>query len=302
MFCVVNANESNKGLNKPAGAGIPPWSLAVTAMVLIQLSNALSVTVFEHFGPAGTSWLRMCFGGLFLLLMVRPRLRAIRRADLPVLVGLGLVTGFMTTFFLTAAERIPLGTAVAIEFLGPLTVAGLTSKNRSALLWPGVALVGVVLLTEPWTGSMDVLGVIFALLSGVCWALYNVFTQMVGDRFSGIGGLALTIPLAAVFTSFVGLPQVVGGEFAWGALFLVAGIALITPVCSFALEMLALRRMTHTAFGTLLSIEPAFGVLLGLLVLSQQPTLRQLAGIALVVMAGAAAQRGSARTGQAVPN
>ena len=275
---------------------IPPWSMAVTAMLAVQLANALSVPVIEQVGAGGTAWLRMCFGAVFLWMIARPAIRSLRRKDLPALLALGVVTGFMTTFFLAAVERIPLGTAVAIEFLGPLTVAGLMSKNRKALVWPLLAFVGVILLTEPWHGDIDLAGVGFALAAGACWGLYNVLTQHVGDRFSGISGLSLTIPVAALATLPVGLPQVIGGALTWWVLPAAAGIALITPVLAFGLEMLALRRMTHTAFGTLLSIEPAFGILIGLLVLAQTPTLMQLLGISIVIVAGGAAQRDGART------
>lgn len=275
---------------------VPAWSMAVTAMLAVQLSNALSVSVIEHVGAAGAAWLRMCFGVVFLWMIARPSVRSLRLMDLPALLALGAVTGFMTTFLLAAVDRIPLGTAVAIEFLGPLTVAGLMSKHRRALVWPLLALIGVVLLTEPWHGNIDLSGVGFALLAGTCWGLYNVLTQHVGNRFSGISGLSLTIPIAALVTIPVGLPQVFGGDFTWWVLLAAAGIALITPVIAFGLEMLALRRMTHTAFGTLLSIEPAFGILIGLLVLAQTPTLVQLVGIALVILAGAAAQRGGTPT------
>lgn len=287
-------------MTRSPSTGIPPWSLAIAAMLLIQLSNALSVTVIEQVGAGGTAWLRMCFGAVLLLIIVRPNLRSIRAKDLPALLVLGLVTGFMTTFFLMAVARIPLGTAVAIEFLGPLAVAAITNKKRSAYAWPALALVGVLLLTEPWHGEIDLAGVGFALLAGVCWGLYNVFTQLVGDRYSGISGLAITIPIAAVFTTAVGLPQVLGGNPEPWVLLLAAGIALISPVISFGLEMLALRRMTHTAFGTLLAIEPAFGVIIGILVLSQAPTLMQVVGVALVVLAGAAAQRGGRRDTETV--
>ena len=269
--------------------------MAIAAMLLIQVSNALSVGVIEQAGAAGTAWLRMCFGAVFLWIIVRPSLRSIRIRDLPALLALGAVTGFMTTFFLAAVERIPLGTAVAIEFLGPLAVAGIASRRRSGLVWPGLALVGVVLMTEPWHGRVELLGVGFALLAGVCWGLYNVLTQVIGDRYSGISGLSITIPIAAVFTTAFGLPQVIEGAPDWRVVGLAALIALITPVISFGLEMLALRRMTHTAFGTLLSIEPAFGVLIGLIVLSQTPTPMQFAGVVLVVLAGAAAQRDGRR-------
>nr|WP_113904252.1 MULTISPECIES: EamA family transporter [Brevibacterium] len=276
--------------------GVPPWSMAVAAMLAVQLSNALSVPVIGQVGAAGTAWLRMCFGVVFLWMIARPAIRSLRRKDVPALIALGVVTGFMTTFFLAAVERIPLGTAVAIEFLGPLTVAGLMGKHRKALIWPLLAFVGVVLLTEPWHGSIDLAGVGFALAAGACWGLYNVLTQHVGDQFSGISGLSLTIPVAALATLPAGLPQVIGGDLTWWVLPAAAGIALITPVIAFGLEMLALRRMTHTAFGTLLSIEPAFGILIGLLVLAQQPTRTQLIGITLVIVAGAAAQRGGRRS------
>lgn len=275
---------------------IPAWTMAVVAMISVQLSNALSVPVIEQVGPAGTAWLRMCFGAVFLWIIARPAIRSLRGKDIPALLALGVVTGFMTTCFLAAVERMPLGTTVAIEFLGPLTVAGLMSKRRRALVWPLLAFVGVVLLTEPWRGNFDAVGVGFAAAAGTCWGLYNVLTQHVGDRFSGISGLSLTIPVAALTTLPMGLPQVIGGTFTWWVLPAAAGIALITPVIAFGLEMMALRRMSHTAFGTLLSIEPAFGVVIGLLVLAQAPSLVQVVGIAIVVIAGAAAQRSGSRT------
>ncbi|WP_285726124.1 EamA family transporter [Psychromicrobium xiongbiense] len=216
------------------------------------------------------------------------------------LLVLGVVTGLMTTFFLAAAERIPLGTAVAVEFLGPLTVAGLATKRLKALIWPLLALAGVLLLTEPWQGNSDLIGIGFAALAGTCWGLYNVFTQRVGDRFSGISGLSLTLPIASGATALFGVPQVLGGDFSWGVLASAAGIALITPVASLALEMLALRRMTHAGFGTLLAIEPAFGILAGVLLLSQTPTALQCIGITLVVLGAGAAQRYGARSPGAV--
>lgn len=279
-----------------ARRGAPAWSMAVAAMFAVQLSNALSVSVIEHVGAAGTAWLRMCFGVVFLWIIARPAIRSLRRNDLPALLALGVVTGFMTTFFLAAVERIPLGTAVAIEFLGPLTVAGLMSQRRKALVWPLLAFAGVVLLTEPWHVRIDLTGIGFALAAGACWGLYNVFTQHVGDRFSGISGLSLTIPIAALATLPVGVPQVIDGDFTWWVLPAAAGIALISPVIAFGLEMLALRRMTHTAFGTLLSIEPAFGILIGVLVLAQMPTLMQMLGVAVVILAAAAAQREGVRS------
>ncbi|MFF2388219.1 DMT family transporter [Agromyces sp. NPDC058104] len=274
---------------------IPPWTMAVASMLLIQAGAALSVPLVEQLGAAGTAWLRLAFGGLFFILIARPPLRRIRRVDVLPLLGLGVATGIMMVAFLAAIERIPLGTAVAIEFLGPLAVAAIRSHTRRMLVWPVLALAGVVLLTEPWHGEVDLLGVGFAALAGAGWGIYILLTQRVGDRFPGVSGLSITIPIAAVVTAFVGVPQVIG-ELDWRVLLVAAGIALLAPVIPFGLEMLALRRMTHTAFGTLMALEPAFGVLIGVIVLAQIPSWAQLAGIVLVVLAGAGAQRGGIRS------
>jgi inner membrane transporter RhtA len=277
------------------GVPVPPWGLAVTAMLSVQLGSALSVGLIGSVGPAGTAWLRLSMGALIFMVLSRPPLRRVRRRDVPVLLALGGMTGLMTVGFLAALELIPLGTAVAIEFLGPLTVAAVRSHTRRALIWPVAALCGVVLLTEPWHGEVDPLGILYAALAAVGWALYIVLSQRVGDRFSGISSLSLTIPIAAVTAAVVGIPQA-AGHLSFEILAAAAGLAVLLPVLPFALEMVALRRMTANAFGTLMALEPAIGLLLGLIVLHQQPSPVQLLGIVLVVLAGAAAQRGGLRT------
>ncbi|KRE79348.1 EamA family transporter [Arthrobacter sp. Soil763] len=277
-----------------AAVPVPPWGLAVAAMLSVQLGSALSLDLIAAVGPAGTAWLRLSLGALILLAMVRPPLRSVRRRDVPTLLALGVATGLMSIAFLAAIEHIPLGTAVAIEFLGPLTVAGVRSHNRRALIWPAVAFAGVVLLTQPWSSGFDPVGTGFAVLAAVAWGTYIVLTQRIGDRFTGIGTLSLTVPVAAVTAAVVGVPQA-AGHLSPGILAAAAGLAVLLPVLPFALEMLALRRMTPTAFGTLMALEPGFGVLLGLLVLRQQPSAIQVAGILMVILAGAAAQRGGRR-------
>ncbi|HEV7623523.1 MAG TPA: EamA family transporter [Amnibacterium sp.] len=259
-------------------------------MMSVQLGSALSTDVIASVGPAGTAWLRLSIGALVFLAIARPPLRSLRRQDLPALLGLGVTTGLQTVAFLAAIARIPLGTCVAIEFLGPLTVAAVRSGAGRALAWPALALVGVVLLTSPWSGNSDALGIVFAVLAAVGWGVYIVLTQRVGDRFTGIRGLSLTVPIAALTAAIAGIPQA-AGHLTVGVLVSAAGLALLLPVLPYAFEMLALRRMHPAAFGTLMALEPAIGVALGLLVLRQVPTLLQLVGIALVVVAGAAAQR-----------
>jgi inner membrane transporter RhtA len=278
----------------PGAAAVPPWGLALAAMLSVQLGSALSVHLISAVGPAGTAWLRLSMGALVFLALARPPLRAIRPHDIPALIGLGVTTGLQTIAFLAAIERIPLGTAVAVEFLGPMTVAAVRSHSARALTWPALALLGVVLLTQPWHGHINPAGLGFAGLAAIGWAAYILLTQRIGDRFSGITGLSLTVPVAAATAALPGIPQATG-HLTVGVLAVAAGLALLLPVLPYAFEMLALRHMTPTAFGTLMALEPAIGVLLGLLVLHQKPSAIQLAGILLVVLAGTAAQRGGRR-------
>nr|WP_165069550.1 EamA family transporter [Marisediminicola senii] len=272
-------------------------------MFSVQLGSALSVDLIDAVGPAGTAWLRLSMGALILLALVRPPLRAIRRTNVLPLIGLGVTTGLVTVAFVSAIDRIPLGTAVAIEFLGPLTVAAARSRSIRALIWPLLALVGVVLLTEPWLGEVDPVGVGFAALAAFGWGMYIVLTERVGQHFTGIAALSLTVPIAALTAAIVGIPQA-AGHLTWGILAAAVGLAVLLPVLPFALEMLALRRMPTAAFGTLMALEPAIGVLLGVLILSQLPAPLQWLGIALVVVAGAAAQRtsGSHHSGAGAPD
>jgi len=268
-------------------------------MFSIQLGSALSLGLMPTLGPLGTAWLRLSMGALILLALARPPLKNLRLSDAPVVVGLGVATAVMSVTFLAAMERIPMGTAVAIEFLGPLTVAALRGRGARSLILPAMALAGVVLLTEPWAGEVDLLGVGFAVMGAVGWAIYILLTQRVGDRFNGIGALALTIPIAAVAAAPFGLPQAIG-HITWETVAVAAALAVLIPVLPYILEMLALRRMTHTAFGTLLALEPAIGLLLGAIILHQLPSMLQLAGLLLVIVAGAAAQRGGRRQLQPV--
>lgn len=281
-------------MNTSSNGPVPPWALTIAAMFSIQLGSALSAGLMPTLGPVGTAWLRLSMGALILLVLARPPLKSLRLRDAPAVIGLGVATGVMSVTFLAAMERLPLGTAVAIEFLGPLSVAALRGRGIRSLMLPGMALAGVVLLTEPWAGHVDLLGVGFAALGAAGWAAYVLLTQKVGDRFSGIGALALTIPIAAIVVAPFGLPQALG-HMTWEIVALAAGLAVLIPVLPYILEMRALRHMTHTAFGTLLALEPAIGLLLGMTVLAQSPSVLQLTGILLVVFAGAAAQRGGRR-------
>lgn len=198
-------------------------------MLSVQLGSALSLGLISDVGAAGTAWLRLTAGALIFMLISRPNLRALQRGDLVPLLGLGIVTGLQTVTFLAAIERIPLGTCVAIEFLGPLTVAALRSHNLRTLAWPGLALAGVVLLTEPWQGRMDAVGLLLAALAAIAWAGYILFMTQVGDRFDGVSGLSLTVPIAALTAAAIGIPEA-AGHLDLRVVATGFGLALLLPV------------------------------------------------------------------------
>ena len=272
----------------------------MVAIVTVQLGAALSTHLFDEVGPGGTAWLRLVAGGLIFIAIARPRVWEYTQRELMIAVVLGVITGVMTVSFLSALERIPLGTTVAIEFLGPLGVAVFRAHSRRGLVWPALALAGVLLLTRPWTGEIDGVGVIFALVAAACWAAYILLTQQVGDRFAGLDGLAITIPVAAIATSIVGIPQ------SWGHLtttiiLQAIGLAILLPVIPFTLELLALQRLTTAAFGTLMALEPAIATAWGVLLLGQIPAPIQGLGVALVVIAGIGAERAGRRQPPSIP-
>lgn len=269
--------------------------MAVGSMLCVQLGLAVSVLLIERIGVDGAAWLRLVWAGAILLLLARPKRRAFTRRGFLTAVLLGVVTAAITLLFMAAVARIPLGTASALEFLGPLGVAVATGTGPRRFVWPALAAVGVVLLTEPWTGSIDSLGVMFALLAAVCWASYILLTQRVGDAVTGINGLAVSMPTAALVATLAVGPSVLD-RLTVELFVLGAGLAVLLPVVPFILELLALRRLTTAAFGTLMSLEPAFAMLIGLAILHQVPRVFAVVGIAFVVVAGIGAARSGARS------
>lgn len=269
---------------------VPAWLLTFAAIVAAQAGSVFSVRLIPLVGSDGTAWLRFAFAGLILLALVRPRVRSLSRDQLPTLIALGLATAVMTTAFVNALAHLPLGTTVAIEFLGPLSVAAFQAADRRTLVWPATAFVGVLLLTRPWLGSVSVVGIAFAVAAAAGWGAYIVLTQKVGDSFSGVGALAITIPVAALATAPLGAARAVS-HVSWHVVALAVAMAVLSPVVTFALEMVSLRRMSQTAFGTLMALEPAVASLLGFVWLGQTLSVWQLVGTGLVVLAGAATQR-----------
>ncbi len=268
--------------------------MAIASMTCVQVGLALSVGLFDRIGPEGAAWLRLAWAGLIILAVVRPRRRDLTRRGLVAGIALGVVTAGVTMLFMGAVARIPLGTASALEFLGPLGVAVARSRGGRALVWPLLAAVGVTLLTEPWRGDVDLAGVALALGAAVCWAAYILLTQAVGDEVSGLTGIAVSLPVAGIVSTLVVGPGT-WSILSWDVVLIGIGLAILLPVVPFSLELLALRRLTTSAFGTLMCLEPAIALTMGLLLLHQVPGAWPVVGIGFVVAAGIGAERTGAR-------
>jgi inner membrane transporter RhtA len=269
-------------------------ALATGSMLTVQLGVAASVGVFDRVGPLGAAWLRLVWAGVILAVLVRPDLRRMGRQTVLTASVLGAVTAAMTILFMEAVARIPLGTTSALEFLGPLGVAVARTGGRRLLVWPALAAVGVLLLTQPWQGTVNVAGVAFALGAAACWASYILLTQRVGDAVTGLSGLAVSLLVAGVVATVVAGPATLP-RLTLQTVVIGLGLAILLPLVPFTMEMLALRRLTAAAFGTLMSLEPAIALVVGTIFLSQVATLVQVAGIAFVVAAGVGAERTGAR-------
>ena len=266
--------------------------MAVGSMTCVQIGLALSVPLFGEIGPLGAVWLRLAWAAVILLVAVRPRPWRFRRPILLATVALGVVTAGVTMLFMAAIARMPLGVASALEFLGPLAVS-MYGPGGGSRRWTAFAALGVVLLTRPWDGGISSAGLGFALGAALCWAAYILLTQHVGDRVTGLSGLAISMPVAGVVAVFAGRYEL--SRVTWPLLFTTLALAVLHPVLPFSLEFLALRRLTTSAFSTLMSLEPAIAVLAGLLALGQIPSIASAAGVLFVVIAGIGATRSGAR-------
>ncbi|MCV7278910.1 EamA family transporter [Mycolicibacterium flavescens] len=274
--------------------------MAIVAMLCVQIGAAVAVTLIDRIGAEGAAWLRLAWAGVLMLVVVRPRPASFTWATFRMCVLLGVVTAGITLLFMASLARIPLGTASAIEFLGPLGVAVALGTGRARVLWPGLAAVGVLLLTEPWSGAVDPVGVLYALASAVCWALYIVLTQRAGDAVTGVNALAVSMPVAGLVATLT-VGHLVLPRLTPDLLLIGIGLAILLPVVPFILELLALRKLTTAAFGTLMALEPGFAMLIGFIVLHQTPHPIGIFGMCFVVAAGMGAARSGARTPPPVP-
>jgi inner membrane transporter RhtA len=261
-------------------------ALAVGAMAIIQLGIVLSEPLLHELGPAGVVTLRLLVAAAFLWSLARPALRGRPRADLWPAIALGVCAGAQTLAFFAAIDRIPLGVAVAVEFLGPLSVGLAGSRRRLDALWVAAAAAGVALLTlGPGGGRLDAVGLALAGGAAVCWAGYIVLTKRVGARWGGLEGLAVSLAVAALLTLGPGVASAGTHLLEPGVLAAGAGLAILAPLVPYALEMCALRRLPAGRFGVLMSLEPAIGALLGFALLGQHLGLAAIAAIGLILVA-----------------
>jgi inner membrane transporter RhtA len=267
-----------------------PVGLLLIAMASIQSGASLAKSMFPIIGAQGTTTLRLIFASIIMLLLLRPWRAKLTAKSLRTVVVYGLALGGMNFLFYMSLRTVPLGIAVALEFTGPLAVAIYASRRAIDFLWIGLAAIGLLLLipTGTATASIDLVGASYALGAGVCWALYILFGQKAGAD-NGVQTAALGVMIAALFVAPIGIVHA-GAALLTPSLIPVAiGVAILSTALPYTLEMVALTRMPARTFGTLMSIEPAFGALSGLLFLQEYLSLSQWMAILCIILASVGA-------------
>ncbi|MFE1925557.1 DMT family transporter [Streptomyces asoensis] len=285
-----------------------PVGLVFAGGISVQFGGALAVTLMPRAGALGVVALRLLVAAVVLLVFCRPRVRGHSRTDWGTVVVFGVTLAAMNGLFYQALDRIPLGAAVTLEVLGPLTLSVVVSRRALNLVWAGLALVGVFLLGGGGSGGggfgadLDLAGVAFALGAGVMWAAYIVFSARTGRRFPKADGLALAMAVGALLFLPLGIVESGTKLIDPVTLGLGAAVAMLSSVLPYTLELLALRRMPASTFAVLMSLEPAIAATAGFFILDQALSVTQAAAIALVVAASMGAVRTQVgRTKRAVP-
>jgi inner membrane transporter RhtA len=239
--------------------------------------------------------MRIAFAAIILMLLWRPTLRGHERSDLWLAGAFGLTLAAMNLSFYEALDRIPLGVAVTLEFLGPLGVAVAGSRRALDLVWVLLAAAGILLLAAPSGSGLNAGGVTLALIAGACWAAYILLSVRVGRVFPGGHGLALAMVVAGVLVLPVGLADGGSGLLQPEILLAGLGVAVLSSLIPYSLEMEALRRLPPHIFGVLMSLEPAAAAIAGLIILDQVLKANEWAGMVLVIVASAGATRFATR-------
>ncbi|MEO3768440.1 EamA family transporter [Streptomyces sp. B5E4] len=266
-------------------------ALVVTGALSTQFGAAVAALLFPRAGALGVVTLRLTLAAALLMLIFRPRVRGHSRGDWAVLCGFGVALGGMNVAIYQAIDRIPLGAAVTLEVLGPLTLSVLAGRRAASLVWAALALGGVVLLSGGGFGGLDAVGVAFALGAGCMWATYIVMSARAGVRFPRADGLAIAMSVAAVISVPVGVASAGSRLVDPATLGLGLAVAVMSSGLPYALDQFALRRLPPATFALMMSLAPAVAALAGYLVLDQGLTAVQCAAIGMVIAASVGAVR-----------
>ena len=272
--------------------GAPPTALVLFPIVSVQLGAAVAKSLFDSLGPGGTVFLRIAFAAFVLFLLVRPKLGGYDRAGYLVAGLFGLALAGMNFSIYLAFDRIPLGVAVTLEFVGPLGVAVAGSRRVLDLLWVVLAAAGILLLAPLGVlGGMDLdpVGVAFALLAGCLWACYILLSASTGSAFPGGTGLVIALCVGTLVLFPFGIAG--AGYALLDPKLLLAGfgVAMLSSAIPYSLELEALRKLPARVFGVLMSLDPAVAALAGLVVLGERLEMRAVAAILFVTIASAGA-------------
>jgi len=282
--------------SRPPATSLYPVLLLMVAMVSMQGGASLAKSLFPAVGAQGTAALRLLFSALMLLAYFRPWRIRLPASGWRVVLAYGLSLGAMNLLFYMALRTIPLGIAVALEFTGPLAVALLSSRRLADFAWIALAAAGLLLLVPHGADmhTLDPAGMAYALAAGLCWALYIVSGRRAGTRH-GTQTVALAASVAALAVLPFGLAQAGPALFSPALLPLAVGVAILSSSLPYALEITVLARMPVRVFGTLLSLEPVFAAVSGLLFLRETLTPTQWAAVAAIVAASAGITAGSGK-------
>ncbi|MEU3309597.1 EamA family transporter [Nocardiopsis sp. NPDC055551] len=271
---------------------MPPVWLILIGIVSVQTGAGLAKNLFEALPPAAVVWLRLLTSAVVLVVLARPVLRARSRTDWMVVIGYGVALAGMNFLIYQAFARIPLGIAVTIEYLGPLSIAILGSRRRVDLLWAGLAGLGVAALGVEF-GSLDPLGVLFAVLAAVAWAGYILLSAATGQRFSGASGLAIGSVVGVIVLAPAGIAEGGAALLDWRLLLFGLAVGVLSSVVPYTLELNALRRIPPRVFGVLMSLQPAAAALVGLVLLGELLSVWQWLAVVCVIVASAGSTRTS---------
>ena len=278
-----------------------PVVLVLVGILSVQFGAGIAKTLFDEVAPTTIVWLRLATSAVVLLAIARPSWRGRTRRDWLVVVAFGLALGTMNWSFYQSLARIPIGLAVTLEFVGPLTLAVVGSRRAQDLVWVGLAGLGVLLLgLEP--GDLTWAGVFFALLAGALWAAYILLSAQTGRRWEGVEGLAVASLVATLLLTPLTLGRYADQLSDGRILVLGALVGLLSSVIPYTCELIALRTMRPAVFSILMSLEPAAAALAGLVVLHELLSPVQLLAMACVVAASVGATRSGATISEPVPD